>query len=111
MQASGPDLPVWLVGAGNAVFRALAVVLLYALAWRYFGARAAAWAAALYLADPWEWLWVGFVLKEALAVPLFLLAVLALARLADRPAWRWAWAAGAAIGLAALARFPNLALW
>jgi len=111
MRVAGPDLPVWLPGLFNAAFRAGGVVLLYQVARRYFGEKAGRWAAVLYLADPWEALWVGYVLKESLGVPLLLLTLWMLSRLADEPRARWAWGAGLAIGLATLARFPNLALW
>jgi 4-amino-4-deoxy-L-arabinose transferase-like glycosyltransferase len=110
MRAAGDDLPLWLPGIFNAAFRAAGVVLLYQMTRSSFGTRAAWWSVWLYLLDPWETLWVGYVLKESLAVPLFLLAVWLLGRLAYRPsAWR-AWTAGGAIGLATLARFPSLIL-
>src|SRR5437867_5039578 len=63
MRVCGGDMPVWLIGLFNAAFRAAACVLLYRLTRRYFGERAARAAALLYLIDPWEWLWVGYVAK------------------------------------------------
>jgi 4-amino-4-deoxy-L-arabinose transferase-like glycosyltransferase len=107
---AGDDPPLWLLGVGNAAFRAGAVVLVYLLARRCFGHRAALFGAGLYLLDPWEWFWVGYVMKEPLAVPLFLLAVWLVARCAEWLTPGRALAAGAAIGLATLARFANLAL-
>jgi len=111
MATVGPQVPLWLSGLFNAAFRAGGCVLLYLLARRYFGERAARWAFALYLLDPWEALWVGYLLKESLAVPLFLLGVWQLGRLADAPSGRTAALAGATIGLATLARYPSGALW
>jgi 4-amino-4-deoxy-L-arabinose transferase-like glycosyltransferase len=111
MRAAGPELPLWLPGLFNAAFRATGVVLVYLLGRRYFGTRAGLLGALLYLFDPWETLWAGYVLKESLAVPLFLLAIWLLCRLDDRRTLRSATAAGAAIGLATLARFPSGGLW
>lgn len=111
MRLAGPDLPLWVPGIVNAACRAAGVVLIYLLAGRYFGPRAGLAAALLYLLDPWEAFWAGFVLKEPLGVPLFLLAVWLLSRLDDERSLRWACIAGAGIGLATLARFPNSALW
>jgi 4-amino-4-deoxy-L-arabinose transferase-like glycosyltransferase len=99
-----------LLGVGNAAFRAAAVVLVYLLARRCFGHRAALFGAGLYLLDPWEWFWAGYVMKEPIAVPLFLLAVLLVARCAERLTPGRALAAGAAVGLATLARFASLGL-
>ena len=104
------ELPLWLPGVFFAAFRAAGVVWLYLLARRSFGPRAGLWAAVLYLADPWEAMWVGYLLKETIAVPLFLGAVWLTSRLADRPTPARAWAAGTLIGLSALARFPNVVL-
>jgi len=111
MRAGGPEVPLWLVGVGSAGLRAGGCVFLYLLARRYFGPRSAAAAAVLYVIDPWESLWVGMVLKESLAVPLLLGAVWLLVRMTDSRSAASAALAGAAIGLAALARFPNGALW
>lgn len=111
IKAEGGDPPIWVLGVFNAAFRAAAVVLVYRLALRRFGTRAGFWAACVYLLDPWESFWVGFVMKEPLAVPLFVLAVDALDRLDDRPSARRAWGAGLAIGMATLARFPDVGLW
>jgi hypothetical protein len=111
MSATGPDIPLWLVGVSNAAFRAWACVLVYRIADRAFGSRAALCALVLYLIDPWESLWVGFVLKESIAVPLFLFAVWKLMQLEDRRTPLSAAAAGAAIGVATLARFASGALW
>lgn len=106
MQATGPDLPVWLPGIFNAVFRAAGVVLVYLLGQRYFGHRVGLLGALVYLCDPWEAFWAGLVMKEPLAVPLFLLTVWLLSRLDDRRSVGLACAAGATAGLATLARFP-----
>ncbi len=106
----GPP-PLWLSGCCNAVFRATAALLAFRICERYFGRRAAGGAAFLYLVDPWEALWVGYVLKESLALPLFLLGIWMLSRMLDRPVPPQAFLAGAAIGLATLARYPNGSLW
>ncbi len=111
MQLTGPEVPVWFAGLFHAALRAAGVVLVYLLGQRYFGARAGLWGALLYLLDPWEAFWAAFLIKEQLGVPLFLLAVWLLVRLDDRRSLRSAAAAGAAIGLATLARFPSCGLW
>jgi hypothetical protein len=111
MAVAGADPPLWVVGTFNAAFRAGGVVCLYLVARRYFGHPAARWATVLYVIDPWETFWVGFVLKESLAVPLVLLSVWLLARLHHQPSAGRAWAAGLTIGLATLTRFPDLVLW
>jgi len=111
MQATGPELPIWLFGLFSAAFRAGGLVLVYLLGQRYFGPRTGFLGALLYLLDPWEAFWAGFVIKEQLAVPLFLLAVWLLGRLDDQRSILFACAAGAVIGLATLARFPAGGLW
>ncbi len=111
MQLTGPDLPLWLPGFFGAAFRAAGVVLVYLLGRRYFGERAGFLGALLYLVDPWEAFWTGFVMKEQIAVPLFLLAVWLFVRLDDQRRLLPACAAGAVIGLATLARFPDGGLW
>jgi 4-amino-4-deoxy-L-arabinose transferase-like glycosyltransferase len=111
VKATGPTPPLWLIGLGNVVLRTIACVLVYVLAQRTFGRRVALAAAALYVIDPWEAFWVGYVLKESLAIPLFLLAVVLLARARDNPRPMSFAAAGAAIGIATLARFPSGVLW
>jgi 4-amino-4-deoxy-L-arabinose transferase-like glycosyltransferase len=111
MCLTGPDLPAWVVGASNAVFRAIGCALLYVICRHVFGRRAAIAAAAIYILDPWEWFWSGFLLKESLAVPLLLLCVYALVRETDRPAKLGFFFAGVLIGIATLTRVANGALW
>jgi 4-amino-4-deoxy-L-arabinose transferase-like glycosyltransferase len=111
MWCAGSDLPLWLPGLFNAAFRAASVILVYLLARRAFGHRIALFSAIIYLLDPWEAFWAGFVMKEPLAVPLFLLAVWQLCRFEDQRSVHSAITAGVAVGLATLARFPSLALW
>lgn len=111
MMIGGTDLSTWFVGVFNAALRAGGVVILFLLANRCFGRNSAWWAACLYLIDPWETFWVGIVLKGGLAVPLFLLAIWLISKTRDYPVWQWAWATGAAIGVAGLTRFPSLILW
>src|SRR5437588_11119932 len=110
VRLSGPRVLYWLLGVTNAALRAVGCVLLWRLAKRVFGVRAAGRAVARYLLDPWEWVWSGIILKEALGVPLFLLSSLALAELAAAPGIGRAAAAGGAVGLATLCRYPSSAL-
>lgn len=108
---SGSPVPVALAGLGNALFRAAACALLFVIARRYFGRRAAFGAVLLYVLDPWEALWVGFLLKESLAIPLVLLSAWLLARAAEKRRPSDVVLLGIAIGVATLARVANGVLW
>ncbi|MBM3460039.1 MAG: hypothetical protein FJX77_16080 [Armatimonadetes bacterium] len=105
------ELPLLALGIANAAWRATGCLFLYRLSRAAFGERAAAWSTLVYLLDPWEALWVGYVLKESLTLPLFLFGVWQLSRLHADPTHRRALLAGAAAGLAVLARYPSLVLW
>jgi 4-amino-4-deoxy-L-arabinose transferase-like glycosyltransferase len=110
MKLTGMEIPLLIIGIANAIFRTIAVVALYLVAQRYFGAAAALAASALYVFDPWEALWVGYVIKESLAVCIFMLAILALAHAEGRRSPRSFAIAGAMIGLATLTRWAHGAL-
>ena len=111
IRISGDPVPLWLIGIGNALFRAIACVALFAVTSRYFGRSAAVGAAVVYLIDPWESLWVGYVLKESIGIAFLLLSVWLLTRALDRQTIAGFVAAGALIGLATLTRWANGALW
>ncbi len=113
MQLTGSEgmPPLWIIGLGNVLLRTAGVVAVCVITSRYFGLHAAAGAAALYIIDPWEAMWVGYVLKESLAVALVLFAIWLLARADDRSEPRDYALAGAAIGIATLARWASGALW
>ena len=105
---AGVDVPVWWLGALNALMRVGTTLLVFALASRAFGDRAGVAAAIVHALDPWEAFWSGFVLKESLAVLLSMLAVYLVVRTLERPTWLRGAAAGAAIGFASLTRFATL---
>lgn len=111
MKIAGPSLPIRLLGTENAVLRTIAVIILFFLVRMYFSALVATAAVGIYVVDPWEALWTGYILKESLAVCLFLGAIYAVARAFERPSvWRYA-LAGTMIGLATLARFASGTVW
>ncbi len=106
----GGEPSVLVIGLFHAALRSAGAVALFLTARRHLGPRAAAAGDGLYLLDPWEFLWTPYVLKESLAVPLFLGAVLALSHLDRTRNNRTALLVGAAIGVATLARFASGAL-
>ena len=111
MRCTGPAIPLPVIGVCNAIFRAGACLALTAVTSRYFGHTAAIGAALMYIIDPWEALWAGYVLKESLGVALLIGAIYLVARASDSQSPRDVFLAGAVIGLATLTRWANGAVW
>ncbi len=101
----------WTAGRlAGALLGALTVGLLFVLARRLAGESVARWSAGLAAVFPPLVALSTALLAEALFLPLLLGAVLCLLALHDRLAVRWALAAGALIGLAALTRGNGIVL-
>lgn len=107
---AGPDVPTWALGIGNALLRAGTSVIVLVLSYPLVGRGPALAGALAHAFDPWESFWTPFVGKDALGTFLFALAGLLLQR-GLRPRELGSTAlAGAAVGLATLARFASVGL-
>ena len=106
---SGSDEAFWVRLPAPLLHMATALIL-GAGAHRLRGPRAAAWTAAVYAALPMASLGSFLISTDTVMLPLLAGALLAYLRAIERPDWRWAVAAGAALGLAALAKYAALML-
>lgn len=107
----GTGVPTWALGVLNALMRATTTLLVYGLAFRAFGDRAALAAGVIHSLDPWEAFWTAFVLKESLAVMLSILALGLTVQMLERPTWWRAACAGVVLAAAGLTRYASLGLW
>jgi hypothetical protein len=104
----GTDPPGLALGVVGAVLRAATTTLVYLLGRRLLGHEAAVVAALLHAVDPWEAVWAAVLLKDSLALLLFVAATLTLQAALDRPSWKRALGAGGMLGMACLARYAAL---
>ena len=121
---SKPPLIAWAIGLTTSIFgdsewavrlsapiaHGFAGFALFALGRRMFNARCGAWAAAIYLLMPGVWLSSTLMSTDALLLPLWSLALYALWRMRETPTVPFGLLAGAAIGLAMLAKYAALYL-
>ncbi|MGE0595879.1 MAG: ArnT family glycosyltransferase [Hyphomonadaceae bacterium] len=119
---SKPPLVAWAIAATTALFgdaewgvrlaaplaQALAGIVIFALGRSMYGVWAGVWAGLAWLTIPGVWLSSGIISTDALLLPLWALALLALWRLTATRAWLWAIVLGAAIGFGALAKYAML---
>ncbi len=119
---SKPPLIAWAIGLTTSIFgnaewavrlaaplaQACAAVALFALGRRLYGPWAGFWAGAGWLLMPAVWLSSSVISTDALLMPLWSLALLALWRLHETQSWRWAVVLGLAIGFGALAKYAML---
>ena len=106
---AGSDEAFWVRLPAPLLHMATALIL-GACAHRLWGPRAAAWTAAVYIALPMASLGSFLISTDTVMLPPLAGALLAHLRAIERPDWRWAVATGAALGLAALAKYAALML-
>lgn len=100
----GGDTPFW-VRLPAPLFHAAAALVLGATAARLWSARVAVWVAGTYATLPMASLGSFLISTDTIMAPFFALALMFWLRALDSRATGWALAAGAAIGLAALAKY------
>jgi 4-amino-4-deoxy-L-arabinose transferase-like glycosyltransferase len=119
---SKPPLVAWVIGAVTAVFgddpwavrlaapiaHTGAAFALFALGRRMYGNAAGLAAGLGWLLIPGVWLSSALISTDALLLPLWSLALYATWRWSEDGAWRWALAAGVAVGFGALAKYAML---
>lgn len=98
----------WAVRLSAPIAQALAACVLFVLARRMYGDRAALWAGVSWLVLPAVWVSSSVMSTDALLMPLWSFALLALWRFQETRAWGWAILLGAAIGFGALAKYAML---
>lgn len=98
----------WAVRLAAPISQSLAALGLYALARSAYGAWAGFWSGVTWLVVPGIWLSSVVVSTGVLMLPLWVLAVFSLWRLAQTRAWFWTIALGAAAGLGLLADYAML---
>lgn len=119
---SKPPLIAWAIGATTALFgneewavrlaaplaQSAASLILYALGRSIYGAWPGFWAGLAWATLPATWLSSGIISTDALLLPLWSLALLALWRMTQTRAWTWAVVLGLAVGFGALAKYAML---
>lgn len=119
---SKPPLIAWVIGATTSIFgddewavrlgsplaHALAGAALFALGRQMYGAWAGFWAGVGYLTLPGIVFSASLISTDALLLPMWALALLALWRLMTTRAWTWAVALGIAVGVGVLAKYAML---
>ncbi|HVY89372.1 MAG TPA: glycosyltransferase family 39 protein [Hyphomonadaceae bacterium] len=122
---SKPPLIAWVIAASTAVFgdaewavrffspilHGVAAWFLYLLGKAAYDARIGAWSAAIYLLMPGVWLSSTIMSTDALVLPTWCVALYFLWRMRDAPTMANAALAGAALGLAMLAKYAALYLY
>lgn len=119
---SKPPLIAWVIAATTSLFgndewavrlaspfaQSAASLILLALGRSIYGAWPGFWAGLAWLTLPATWLSSGIISTDALLLPLWSLALLALWRLTQTRAWIWAVVLGLAVGFGALAKYAML---
>lgn len=98
----------WAVRLAAPLSQALASLVLYALGRSIYGTQAGLFAGIAWLTMPGVWLSSAIISTDALLLPLWSLALLALWRLTVTRAWTWAIVLGLSIGIGALAKYAML---
>ena len=104
---AGSDAAFWVRLPAPLLHMATALIL-GACAQRLHGPRAAAWTAAVYAALPMASLGSFLISTDTVMLPFLAAAIGCHLRLLERPSPAWAVAAGALLGLAALAKYAAL---
>lgn len=104
---AGSDAAFWVRMPGAALHGATALILA-ALAARMLGARAAVWVAAAYVTTPFVALGSLLISTDTVMAPFFAAALYFHRRLIETPAARFAALAGAAAGLAFMAKYAAI---
>ena len=119
---SKPPLVAWVIAGATALVgdqewgvrlaaplaQAFAGLVLYALGRSIYGTVAGLFAGLAWLTMPGVWLSSAIISTDALLLPLWSLALLALWRLVVTRAWVWVILLGVAVGLGALAKYAML---
>lgn len=119
---SKPPLIAWVIAATTSMFgndewavrlasplaQSAASLILFALGRSLYGAWPGFWVGLAWLTLPATWLSSGIISTDALLLPLWSLALLALWRLTQTRAWGWAIVLGLAVGFGALAKYAML---
>lgn len=117
-----PPLIAWVIGATTAVFgdaewavrlgsplaHAIAGLALFILGRLMYGAWAGFWAGVAYLTMPGIVFSSSLISTDALLLPMWALALLAMWRLMTTRAWAWAMVLGLSVGVGALAKYAML---
>jgi 4-amino-4-deoxy-L-arabinose transferase-like glycosyltransferase len=98
----------WAVRLASPLAQTAASFILFALGRSLYGAWAGFWAGLAWLTLPATWLSSGIISTDALLLPLWSLALLALWRMTQTRAWSWAVVLGFAVGFGALAKYAML---
>lgn len=125
-----PPMVAWVIAATTAVFddaewavrlgaplaHAIVGLAMFALGRSIYGAWAGFWAGVGWLFIPGVWLSSSIVSTDAFLLPFWAIGMLALWRLMETRAWRWALILGVAIGLGLQAKyamlyFPSASHW
>lgn len=98
----------WAVRLASPLAQGAASFILYLLGRSIYGAWAGFWVGLAWLTLPATWLSSGIISTDALLLPLWSLALLALWRMTQTRAWTWAVVLGLAVGFGALAKYAML---
>src|SRR5688572_23353285 len=119
---SKPPLIAWAIAGTTALFgdaewavrltapiaHGLGALALFALGRSLYGSAAGFWAGLGWLVMPGVWLSSAVMSTDALLLPIWSVALLALWRMTVSRAWTWAIILGLAVGLGALAKYAML---
>ena len=98
----------WAIRLGAPIAHAIAGVAIFALGRNMYGAWAGFWAGLAYLLMPGVVFSSNLISTDALLLPLWSLALLAMWRLVVTRAWVWAIALGLFVGVGSLAKYAML---
>lgn len=98
----------WAVRLGAPLSQSLTALFVFALGRSMYGAWAGFWAGLAWLTMPGVWLSSSIISTDAVLLPFWALALLALWRLSVTRAWSWALVLGVAIGFGVLAKYAML---
>lgn len=98
----------WAVRIASPLAHACGALALFALGRSMYGAAAGVWAGLAWLTLPAVWLSSALISTDALVLPLWSLALLALWRLTVKRSWFWTIVLGLALGAGALAKYAML---
>ncbi|OQW63958.1 MAG: hypothetical protein A4S17_00140 [Proteobacteria bacterium HN_bin10] len=105
--ATGTDAE-WAIRLGAPLAHAIAASALFLLGRSMFGAWAGFWTALGWLMLPGVWFSSNIISTDALLLPLWAIALLAMWRLVNTRSWSWTIVLGLAVGLGILAKYAML---
>ena len=98
----------WAVRLGAPLSQSLTALIIFVLGRSMYGAWAGVWAGIAWLTMPGVWLSSSIISTDAVLLPFWALALLALWRLSATRAWSWALVLGIAVGIGVLAKYAML---